>query len=83
MVTVNNWSALSDIYRSFKANETTFRNEYKSMISNSLSQEYALLFLFNNVTQTINLYKAPFGSTNYVPRITDDNTGEVNNKLCP
>lgn len=89
VVTVRDWDALKYIYQDNSATEATYQakaaeygraNPSSTFVERS---EYALLSLFGN---SINLYKAPPGSTNYSPlqlSSTSTTTPTVATKTCP
>jgi hypothetical protein len=96
VVTVNDWGKLQTEFTKFNASPvdpTTHLNSYdQNYVDLGLNYEktnqgstdadaglYALMAIFGSA---INIYKAPTGSTNYVP-VTLNTTGQVAQKQCP
>jgi hypothetical protein len=80
IITIKDWTALKTMYDNYNSNPSGANAAYVSTAaSHSGSAEYALLSLYGNA---INLYKAPAGSTAFVPLMLDTN-GNIANKPCP
>lgn len=91
VVTVNDWAALTALHNTYKANRQAFLTNWSldggTFINNnnpsdpSLALAWASLIRFGN---SINIYRAPPGSTNLEPLITDpSNWYNIATKYCP
>ena len=89
VATVNDWAALQTLYTKFTNDPNGFNSNYVQTGLNYLAANqgatdsdagaYSLMTLFGS---SINLYKAPTGSTSFTP-LTIDNNKKVATKPCP